>query len=1574
MHGFSPLELTEEIAERYRRYLHTTFYFRDPELRASFREALKKTDLVKGPYLEAGRPFKPGPTPRELFEELLGRPLDAGFLAAVQGDRPLYDHQASAIAKIFQEQNVVVATGTGSGKTESFLLPILLHLYQEFQKGELDAGVRALILYPMNALANDQRDRLGEISCRLVRSGSPFRFTFGQYIGDTPEDEHDRQRQAAEVLRARHPGELLLRSEMRETPPHILLTNYSMLEYLLLRPKDNPLFRDARRWTFLVLDEAHQYRGARGMEMAMLLRRLKERLREGGKKGPFRCIATSATLMGGEEDKEPTVAFAAGLFGEPYQAGEVITGETEDWPEAEGDYQLSVADYRLMQEALAAASPRILQNLSVPTQGVGGEMPHTGGDALEVVGGLLAQDRRVSRLRDLITREAVTMQEAAALIFPEEPLDEGIAALDTMVRLLVQVLHPGSRMNGAGYPFLSARYHFFLRSLEGAFIAYKPERKVVLERGTCNGALFEAALCRECGQHYLVGRIEGNFRRGKLVEAIRDPSHSDCGALFFRPLEESTIQTAEGEEEDNEDRRREVYHLCVECAGIWRASGAPVCEHQEILVVEKQESSGEGLDKIPRCSACGYRGDDPVREVVHGSDGPHTVITTTLHQKLPEERKKVLAFADSRQEAAYFAWYLDRTYHDILSRNLIFQSARKLDPYSAEGLSITDLAGELHHVIRAARLTDPTTSDLGLCRQAATAVCREFLTEEKRLSLEGVGLGYWTIKWPDWCRIPNVLRALPWDFSAAEAQDLLFVLLDSLRSQGAVELELGEPWAVLWENLGLQRRQTQVKFGTARVVERPGRRRRTQQPVTWDGPRGRRMHFLKRVLMKRGYGEEEAGKEAARTLRAIWEDLLICDHGAPSSQSRILPGDHFRRLNAAWWRFKLLPADGKVWQCDTCERLWVVAVDGLCPRFGCPGSLGLVSVGELEENHYRYLCRTALPVGMRVEEHTAQLGREKARQFQQAFKNGEIHVLSCSTTFELGVDLGDLDTVFLRNVPPEGFNYVQRVGRAGRRPGRPGLAVTYCRRAPHDLYHFSDPTRILQGLTRPPVLQLRNPKIVLRHMAAVALAAFFRHYGERFDSVEDFCGDLLNPTVVMDFRDFLDERRAELEPALKRIVPRDMHTEIGLADGKWIQFIAERDQYGEESQIVRAAVELASDYRNLVALKERAKVADDFHTGQWAQNRIKTVQSEDVLSFLSRKAVIPKYGFPVDVVELDTHQEISHEAREVLLQRDLKVAIAEFAPTAELVANKKLWRAYGLKRVAEREWERRHYRKCPAHNRFDVWNPGQEPPGEPCCETMLSGEYVIPKFGFVTMRGKPGEPKGRPVKLFSTRPFFIGFWGRQQGVVAIPDESPVLEVSKACPGKMGAVCEGRRSGRFLVCSRCGAGCRERRAEHRTPLGEKCHGTLDLVALGHEFVTDVVQVQFMVDFPGGADPVWFAYSLAYALAAGAAEVLEVMPTDISTTVRHGGGGRALPIILYDNVPGGAGLVARLEEEQVMFDCLKNAHTRVSGHCGCGEETSCYGCLRNYQNQFAHHELQRGTVKSYLEGVIGHFKLK
>ena len=227
MQTINPTQMAKHVTGRYLSYLQSTFQFRNPEFRASFEQALKAGDLARGPFLEITPGFAEGAPIPKMLGDLLGVRVDRGLVEALGGERRLYAHQDQAIRLADSGANVVVATGTGSGKTEAFLIPILAHLYREHRAGTLGPGVRALLLYPLNALANDQLRRLNDIAKELEQSGSSFRFTFGRYVGETPESP----KPGAAHQRS---GELTSREEMRESPPHILMTNYSMLEYLLL--------------------------------------------------------------------------------------------------------------------------------------------------------------------------------------------------------------------------------------------------------------------------------------------------------------------------------------------------------------------------------------------------------------------------------------------------------------------------------------------------------------------------------------------------------------------------------------------------------------------------------------------------------------------------------------------------------------------------------------------------------------------------------------------------------------------------------------------------------------------------------------------------------------------------------------------------------------------------------------------------------------------------------------------------------------------------------------------------------------------------------------------------------------------------------------------------------------------------------------------------------------------------------------------------------------------------------------------------------------------------------------------
>ena len=447
--SFDPLATSTLIVEGYRRYLKSLLAVRDPGIAAALDHEIAQSRLTKGPLLEAAPPYQDGATLADLVAEGVLNPAFPGLTSpAVPLDRPLYLHQEQAIRKISMGRNVIVATGTGSGKTESFLLPILDALTAEQAAGTLGPGVRALLLYPMNALANDQIKRLRE-----ALAGAPH-ITFGRYVGDTPRTA----REAAETFAVLNPGqprlpnELLSRAEMRDSPPHLLLTNYAMLEYLLLRPADIELFEGVHggHWRFIAVDEAHVYDGARAAELAMLLRRLRDRV-TGGR--PLRCIATSATVG---DDPGAVTEFARRLFDAVFEWApddpsrqDLVRATTRVMPQGPFWGPLDPASYLFIARAADPDSEvlRLAEARGVPGYG----------DAVTT----LAHERRIADLRALLAARPRPFPELAAELFdPGIDREQALAALVTA----------GARVrDGSGTAVLSARYHLFTRASEGAY-------------------------------------------------------------------------------------------------------------------------------------------------------------------------------------------------------------------------------------------------------------------------------------------------------------------------------------------------------------------------------------------------------------------------------------------------------------------------------------------------------------------------------------------------------------------------------------------------------------------------------------------------------------------------------------------------------------------------------------------------------------------------------------------------------------------------------------------------------------------------------------------------------------------------------------------------------------------------------------------------------------------------------------------------------------------------------------------------------------------------------------------------
>ncbi|MFF3755051.1 DEAD/DEAH box helicase [Streptomyces sp. NPDC002018] len=1561
MHSLDPLATSRMISDTYRRYLRSLLPLREPRLAEALAHAIDTSPLLtKGPLLEATPAYAPGATLNELVAEGV---LDPAFQQltgpALPADRPLYRHQEQALRKAVAGHNLVVATGTGSGKTESFLLPVLNALAAEHARGTLGPGVRALLLYPMNALANDQMKRL-----RRLLADAPH-ITFGRYTGDTKDDPQ----RAADTFEQLNPGEprlpneLLSRREMRATPPHLLLTNYAMLEYLLLRPQDMDLFEgeQAGSWRFVVVDEAHVYDGARGAELAMLLRRLKDRVGQGRE---IQAIATSATV-GAEENPAAVTAFAQALFDVPFRwdasepaAQDLVTATRVGTPDGPHWGPLPTTEY-LRLATTADPGPEIVSAARMH-----------GLPADTTAATALAAEASTVALRRALADGPRPVNEIARDVFPGDPV--GPAAVTALIQLASQVTDTD------GAPVLSARYHLFARATEGAFTCLDPAGPHLdLARhetcARCARPSFELGACRRCGAVHLHGTLTGKGAQARL--AHRKSPHSPHTWLL---LDEDGSDTGADEDDetlgDNAKGGLKERRLCTRCAAVHPAATAsctaPGCGGTELRRVHQLDTH-EGTPAA--CLACGARGHGMIRLFEAGNEASAAVLSTALYQALPPttdgpaaalpgQGRKLLFFSDSRQAAAYFAPYLEDSYTRIQHRRLITQAVRQGCPDPDEPLHIDDLVA---HTIRAAdragvfRRNDSRQAKQ---REVALWVMQEVLSLDDRQSLEGLGLLRIDIDREPFWQPPAALTSL--GLTDDEAWLLLQELLRTLRNQGALTMP---------EDVDAGDEAFAPRKGPIWVRSQGSEAKR--RVISWlpsaASASNRRVDYLVRVLDALGHqGERRA--TALDVLNRLWTDLTT-GHLADWLPSESQPGiGVVRRLDHTWLRLRPVTADsGPLYVCDRCRRITALSVRGVCPTLRCTGRLEDFKPSPETDEHLRRLYLTFDPVPLRAQEHTAQWTGEKAAEIQGEFVRGQVNALSCSTTFELGVDVGELQAVVLRNMPPSTANYVQRAGRAGRRADSAALVLTYAQRRPHDLARFAEPERMIAGEVRAPIVPVDNVRIDRRHAHSIALAAFFRAMKDErgriwrkageFFLPDDTTGEIAAHTV----RDWLTPVPDSVMASLRRVLPNQVQKEIGIDSGDWV---------AELDRLLRAAQQiLDQDVTSYSERRDQAAVARKYRQAEMYEKVIRNLTQRELLGVLANRNVLPKYGFPVDTVELRIPQEGGAVSGQLELTRDLSAAVHEYAPGAEIVAGGHLWASAGVYRLPDRELVSRHYAVCAACGRYREATEPVDPVCAACGTQSAAAQrrYVEPVYGFVAARGPQRRPGQTPPRRswYGDVHMSTDTADLQEGAITFVSGHTTLW-SAGTRGEMVVVSEGPAGAGYQICDWCGwsrphAQAGPLRGGHPHLLKDtQCTGTLRVVSLAHRYQTDFLQIHLDPLTALTATPARLRSGL-YALLEGAAARLEISRDDIDGTVHTGTDGMP-SLLLFDTTPGGAGNAVSMGER--LEPVVSAALARVAA-CECGPESSCYACLRNFRNERFHELLSRREAIALLDALTG-----
>ncbi len=1595
------------------------------EAKRAWDACLTAAELVRGPYLEKAQFYAQG-------QRLDGLPIGAQTASAVGGllrGRNLYKHQSDALSLLLQGRNAIIASGTSSGKTLCYQIPILDNLLRD-----PSSGLRAIIIYPLNALVNDQ---LKEWEKLLTGHAQ---ITFARFTGQTPSTQAEyeerlkfsireqlrsqstsqRELQRLVTLRLREQLEqeprnhLRHRDAIRTSPPHILITNFSMLEYLLERPVDAPIF-DGAQLKFLVLDEVHAYRGPQATEIAFLIRRLKDRLQV----EHVTCVATSATLgvQGDHESEGKVRRFASDLFDEDFPEPNPISGTSARPVLRDPSVRPTAVQY-------IQAAARLREQPGANVVEILG-LPQSEGDLSQALG----HDENLHMLRSEILAKPIPLFDAAEKLWPGDP--GGEEALQCLLEVVAQAKSAGSQDD-----LLPTRLHYFLRAQGGFHIclhmgcparsngrpSFYASRKTdsSVPEGQCpacfgvgrSSHLVEIVSCRKCG--YLFGglqdlgprRAQAPDTEGDAPAAAFDSFSTDLGWAadsfwsYFSVDDELPYPPQPQIEPDGHDAQDLIskpveLDWCVQCGkkcdpGVGDNCHCPDPHVRTIQIFHRQcPHFGRPRDRqnlfaqekaplscCPNCGARNASGLEPLHRFQESDDESGLAIAIPFSQfevsppvaRRPDSRK-LLCFTDHRQRAAAFPSLLEEeTFAHYLGRTIVRIVTALKAPMTFEQL------GD-----RLADMTDPTSStyDARLFLPASRLPDEEMDERRRRDLWVAEVFGYFGI--PDSAResaedlglVGPAYRIDNGDASALhaavgqqglameESAQAVQVMLTFMRHHKAMTLPKGR--------VG----QDTPAFG--RVTADIGYSLESNDALNLKGwiPKGGAWrdnyitNYLARLLRVSPEG-------AILVAKSIWECLtsraiLVETRGRWKL-------DH-ERLIVSQPRSRFV--------CDRCSAVTTFSARACCPRKGCSGRLVVSPFKPSEENIVANWVAGTGPKGLgtiRSEEHTAQISKDLAAAIEEDFRAQGIDVLSSTTTFELGLNIGDLQKVLLRNAPPTGASYVQRVGRTGRGEERNSVCVTLCRRTKYDADSWADPARLMSGSVRPPAVFTANSIIAQRHFNAVAFTAFLRTRLLR----EGALGELSQRIRLEAF--IPPASRERLPEEWRRVRP----TGLFLDFPEWIQGRREDElvRTGGGRSLLDAVSGFASgvdgacaQYRETVRqiaseldalLDERASL---FKKGQPTgdiEQAARNLLGNDVIGTLARRAFLPRYAFPLDVVSLETGRTRWSRDVDVELSRDRGIAIAEFAPGAQVVAHKKVFTSAGLYVLSKLDApDRRWYSLCPGCGQIRTGDLADGLMGQcSVCGKSLGRQEINPfvsptAFSIRVDGAGSGGTRHRRSTLVRQRQALTHF------IDNVPDEGfrdwGLFRVALLESGKLFRYNLGPENKGFVLCHTCGYGEPLRTYRPGKPHSRlrKLSGEIvctnhkpwtNRLAFGHEFSSYCLVARPWI-LPGSVE------SVAFALQKGLSKVLQVESSDIGVSWRwltkRSAASAGVEVILYDRTPGGSGFT---KEGYENWERLVAEARAVCSECDC--DRACYDCLKDYANQTYHDLLDRNAVLKFL----------
>lgn|GEM_PF-799747 len=1607
----------DEVLGLYRRLVASeeVFHERFTSARTAWGDLADLSRALAGPFVERVPEYKPGVAATELAALHPETRRHLGSLVDATG-RPvfanaLYTHQVDAIDGICRGENALIATGTSSGKTRCYQLPILDDLIRN-----PGPGLRAVIVYPMNALANDQLQDWG-----VLLRGTEI--TFGRLTGETPDTEDAfwvRERQARDRalvdripvrverqraveqelagLRASLPRNLILdRDRLRSKPPNILITNFSMLEYMLVRPIDAPVFHGADL-RFIVMDEIHSYRGVQATEMAMLIRRL---VSEVAPERSPRYIGTSATIgdQGSPTFRDDVRRFATDFFGAEFPATTPVVATYESPVRLSPEVELGPEAYHDLAEMVMREDA----DSSVLTDRV-------------------RADGAFHRLRTELTSGPRAFKDLPDLIWP------GSGATEEDVDAVFAVT---SRLTYEGRPLLPLRLHYFLRAREGLFACLNPDcsgrteggiaRVVSASRGygksleceLCGDAgtvsrLVEVAGCARCGYLYGVVRDESTGEDGDPREILADAGDSGQYLVSYMWSDRGGLPAPDSDTDDSDVLQRSLclMHGRVEtsgrgCEGV--EVGIGLFHRQARSVMVAGQGDGEPLQS---CPCCGYRGGggfEPLRRFGESADDVGTAAGIALKQFVvdpSETYSQVLAFTDNRQRAAAFPALLE----EQMFGPALVRAVREAIEGEREGLALMDLAQKLGDSDLAVPVAhrpppeaDGATAGIGSIWRAEVIALAADLHGRYTLSDVGVAEFYLEEDWAEAVgrRLDEPISAIVSGSAEGSGRALLEGLAELMRREFALSLPP-------------RMADDEPAFGWARPHG-------FRSP---DGPKGRNWKLWWGTTtrptgvedyLSRAYALDLAA--ARRLAERIWEVIRPELAVSPDRDVRYLP---FERLRVR------ATGLGEAQECPRCGSRQARRYAGPCLRRGCAGTLRRSTVrgddpwvawilGKLDH-------RVLAPI--RTSEHTAQVSKPVAAQTEREFRDREVDLLSSTTTFEMGVNLGDLHVILMRNVPRTAASYIQRAGRAGRGRNKDAIVMTLCGRRPYERDVWRQPSLVLGGTVNPPRVFLDNPYVLPRHLAAVLLGRALRQALD-LGGVKVVPQSIPLSVVAGALRDVSPEAVApsfwdacwpkggnvpraasqggrkiagpalafDLEATVRQIRLEDLHAEhleiarrIGrsVSPGDADADLRVTQERGLERAIATLCAGLNRCLDRIREVGEEAGKMDMYVDAKRIKGAVDVAHemlSTALIEALAREAALPRYAFPLDAVALETTAN-PWRVDAVTLVRDRAQAIIEYAPGTAVAANKREYMSAGIAFRRGRGFPTPQYLyRCEHCKRTTVRDLAPDAETTPDCCASPTGrawqKYIEPEAFSVPFE-KDDVYRPKPLRRKPARR------SRQTGISIVdqflPEDFAYLDglgvwIAYRAEIRFVRVNAGSNNRGFDFCTRCGFGTaaprpgagaakqkhiplRARRTCSSDAVDPYMERSVNLAAI---FKAPALSCRLNLTRPVlEGDP----SSLRAAIHRAATDVLGVDLEDLDVL------DAAWPdeIVLYDRDPGGSGFayMAHLRWAEVL-----DRTREIVESCTC--DRACYDCLLSASNDGLHDQLDRHRVLALLAGA-------